>query len=71
MYGLAVAPEDPTIEMLVEVMGCELSMRGVGHVAAEDARHTRIVLQWRDQIHQPHAIGWESILSEKSDILTC
>ena len=64
-----MAPENPTVEMLVKVMGSELSMIGMGDVAAENTGHIWIVLQWSDQIHQPHAIGWNRVLGDESDVL--
>ena len=66
---LSVTPEDPTIEVPVKVMGGELSMIAMSDMAAEDTGHTGIVLQWGDQIHQPHAISGDGVLRDESDIL--
>jgi hypothetical protein len=41
---LSMTPENPTVEMLVKVMGSELSMIGMGDVAAKDPCHPWIVL---------------------------
>ena len=65
----AMASENPTIEVLVKVMGGELSMIGMGDVAAEDTGHTGIVLQWSDEIHQPHTIRRNGVLSDERDVL--
>ena len=59
---LAMASENPTVEVVVQIMGRELSMIDMGDMAAENTRHMGILLQWGDQIHQPHAIRRNGVL---------
>ena len=66
---LAMASENPTIEVLVKVVGGELSMIGMGDMTTEDPGHTWIALQWGDQVHEPHAIRWDGVLGDESDVL--
>ena len=56
--------------MLIKVMGCELSMMGMGDVTAENTGHIGVALQWGDEIHQPHAICGDGVLGYESDVLT-
>ena len=65
---LSMTPENPTIEVPVKVMGGELSMVAMGDMAAENTGHIWILLQWSDEIHQPHAICRNRVLRDESDV---
>ena len=67
---LAVASENPTVEVLIKIMCGELTVIRMGDVAAEDTRHIWIVLQRRNQIHQPHPIRRDGVLCDERDILS-
>ena len=64
-----MASKNPTVEVQVQIMGRELSMIRVGHVATENPCNSWIILQWSDQIHQPHTIRGNRILGDESDVL--
>ena len=66
---LSMTSVNPTIEVLVQVESGQLSVFGMGDVAAKDPGHPWIALQWGDQIHQPHAICWDGVLRDESDVL--
>ena len=65
-----MAAVDPTIEVIVQIMGCQCAVTVIGDVATKHASDCWITLKRSNQIGQPEGIGRKGILCDVGHVLS-